>query len=405
MDVTFSNPEGEALVGRIEEPASGGPRAWAVFAHCFTCTSNIRAARRITRALADAGYGVLRFDFTGLGESGGDFADTSFSGNVRDLCAAAEYLAEHHAAPTLLVGHSLGGAAVLDAAGRIASVRAVATIGAPSRADHVLHLLKGSESELETAGEAEVNIGGRGFRIKRGFVDDLRTHALPSSLADLRKALLFLHAPLDAIVSIDNAAELYAAAKHPKSFVSLDDADHLLSRPEDAAYAAAVIGAWASRYAPTETTDDDLPEGRVVARTRPGGFRTELTAGGHPLVADEPASVGGSNTGPTPYDLLGAALAACTTMTLRMYLQHKGIEAGDVIVTVEHEKVHAKDCAECETSSGKVDVFRRRLAVRDLDPSLEARILEIADKCPVHRTLHSEVRVETGLLDSEIDRV
>ncbi len=401
MDVTFSNPDGEALVGHIEEPASGGPRAWAIFAHCFTCTSNIRAARRITRALADAGYGVLRFDFTGLGNSGGDFADTSFSGNVSDLCAAAGYLAEQYAAPTLLVGHSLGGAAVLDAAARLSSVRAVATIGAPSRADHVLHLLKGSEAEIEAAGEAEVNIGGRPFRLKRGFVDDLRTHALPGSLANLRKALLFLHAPLDAIVSIDNAAELYAAAKHPKSFVSLDDADHLLSRPEDAAYAAAVIGAWASRYVPAGITDDDLPEGRVVARTRPGGYRTELLAGGHPLVADEPASVGGTNNGPTPYDLLGAALAACTTMTLRMYLGRKKVEAGDVIVTVEHEKVHAADCAECDTQTGKVDVFRRKVAVRDLDPSLEDRVLEIADKCPVHRTLHSEVRVETQLLEPE----
>jgi putative redox protein len=398
MDVQFANPAGETLAGRIEKPAGGAPRAWAIFAHCFTCTSNIRAARRISRALADAGYGVLRFDFTGLGESAGDFADTSFTGNVQDLCAAADYLAKHHAPPTLLVGHSLGGAAVLDAAARLPSVKAVATIGAPSRADHVLHLIQGAEKEFEASGEAEVSIGGRPFRLKKGFIDDARAHGLPDSLRDLRKALLILHAPLDTVVSIDNAAELYKAARHPKSFVSLDDADHLLSRPEDGEYAAGVIAAWARRYVPqAPAADDGVPEGDVVARTRPGGYRTELTVSGHALVADEPPSVGGSGTGPTPYGLLSAALAACTTMTLRMYFSHKGIEAGDVIVTVDHDKIHAKDCAECESRIGKVDRFRRTVAVRDLDPALEAKVLEIADKCPVHRTLHSEVRVETAL--------
>jgi putative redox protein len=401
VDVQFANPAGETLAGRIEVPAGGAPRAWAIFAHCFTCTSNIRAARRISRALADAGYGVLRFDFTGLGESEGDFADTSFTGNVQDLCAAADYLAQHHSAPTLLVGHSLGGAAVLDAASRLPSVKAVATIAAPSRADHVLHLVRGAEKELETAGEAEVDIGGRPFRLKKGFVDDARAHGLPDSLADLRKALLILHAPLDTIVSIDNAAELYKAARHPKSFVSLDDADHLLSRPEDGEYAAGVIAAWARRYVPQlDAKEERKPEGAVVARTGPGSYRTELTVSGHALVADEPASVGGSGTGPTPYGLLSAALAACTTMTLRMYFSHKNIEAGDVIVTVDHDKIHAKDCAECESRSGKVDRFRRTVAVRGLDPSLGGKVLEIADKCPVHRTLHSEARVETKLAGS-----
>jgi uncharacterized OsmC-like protein len=307
----------------------------------------------------------------------------------------------------VLIGHSLGGTAVLEAAKRIEDCIAVATIGAPARADHVEHLLGDSRETILREGEAEVDLGGRPFTIRRQFVEDVRAHALPASVRELRRALLVLHSPRDAVVDVDNAAELFRHAMHPKSFVSLDRADHLLSDAADARYAAEVIAAWASKYLPDEAAnqatrgEDGEPPGEgVQARTRMGGFRTELSVAGHQMIADEPASVGGNGEGPTPYDLLGAALAACTGMTLQMYLAHKQWPATGIGVTVRHDHVHAEDCADCETKSGKIDRFRRTLSVSGaLDAAQRARLVEIANKCPVHRTLNAEVRIETELRD------
>ncbi len=397
--VTFENDDGDTLSGIVDRP-HGGPRAWALFAHCFTCSKNLKAARRISEALCEAGIAVLRFDFTGLGQSEGEFADTNFSSNVEDLLAAAAFLESEYGAPSLLIGHSLGGTAVAQSAAALSSVAAVATIGAPASPSHVRRLLGDSETDLEKDGEAEVDLGGRRFRMRRQFLDDLEKHDLPGSLDELDKALLILHAPLDRIVDIENATELFVAAKHPKSFISLDDADHLLADERDSRYAGRVIAAWASRYV---GSGDELPaldgdEDEIVARTGSAGFRTDLLAAGHRLVADEPASAGGRNEGPSPYDLLGAALAACTTMTLRMYADRKELDLGSVTARVRHGKIHAKDCEDCESGDGRIDEFHRRLEFEGaLTDKERERLVEIADKCPVHRTLHGEVKVRTSL--------
>ncbi len=400
--VVFHNAEGARLVGQLERPPAGtAVQAWALFAHCFTCTRNIRAARVISRQLADAGIGVLRFDFTGLGDSDGDFADTNFSSNVEDLIAGAEWLAREVAPPALLVGHSLGGAAVLKAAPALPSVRAVATIAAPYEPSHVAHLLAESREEIERDGEATVSLAGRPFRIRRQFLDDLVAEGPPAErLSRLGRALMVMHAPLDDTVSIDNASKIFQAAKHPKSFVTLDDADHLLSRERDAQYAAGVLAAWASRYvgdaehAPSPSPRPAADGADVVAVTGQG-YRTEILAGGHALVADEPPSVNGTDAGPTPYGLLSAALASCTSMTLRMYADRKQLPLERVTVRVSHSKIHAEDCADCETQQGKVDEFRRRVTLEgELTAAQRERLLEIADRCPVHRTLEApEVKV------------
>ena len=400
--VRFEGADGNELVGQVEMPVGAAPKAWALFAHCFTCTRNILAARNISRSLAGRGIAVLRFDFAGLGESDGDFADTNFSSNVADLVAAAEFLGREYEAPRILVGHSLGGTAVLAAAPSIPSSVAVATIGSPSTAGHVAHLLEGSREAIERDGEAEVRLAGRPFRIRKQFLDDIDNQALPGSLRKLRRALMVFHSPVDDTVHVDNAAEIFTSALHPKSFVSLDQADHLLSNAVDSEYVGSVLSSWAAKYLPEVAGDDPVPvapEGEVVARTGAGGFRTAINAGGHALVADEPKSVGGSDTGPTPYGLLSAALAACTSMTLRMYAAHKKIDLEAATVTVTHDRVHAVDCEDCEqTGATKLDRFRRTLVLDgDLTDAQRQRMLEIADRCPVHRTLHSEVRVETQL--------
>ena len=404
-NVEFSNDEGRELAGLLDLP-EGRPKAFALFAHCFTCSKNIKAASRIAGALAGSGFGVLRFDFTGLGQSEGEFAESSFSSNVGDLLAAARYLEVEHEAPALLVGHSLGGTAVLEAAPGIESARAVVTIGSPADPAHVRHLFTDAEAAPAEDGSLEVELGGRPFTIGREFLDDLERHDLPASIASLRKALLVMHAPLDDVVEIDNASALFMHAKHPKSFVSLDGADHLLSSDADAVYAGRVIAAWAGRYLPASAgSDDDDPAleaapGAVVARTLAGGFRTELRAGEHALVADEPADAGGTNTGPSPYDLLSAALASCTTMTLKMYAAYKKLPLDSVTVRVSHDKVHAEDCRDCESREGKIDEFRREVELEGaLSDDQRKRMLEIADRCPVHRTLHGEVKVRTSLAD------
>lgn len=392
--VTFPSSQGASLAARLEMPA-GTPRAYAIFAHCFTCSKESKAASFISRALAGRGIAVLRFDFTGLGESAGDFSDTNFSSNIDDIVCAARYLGEHHAAPQILIGHSLGGAAVLAAAEQIAQSRAVVTLGAPYDPRHVEHLLENAD-ELQAKGVATANIGGRAFRVRRQLIEDLERHDPAATIGKLGKALLILHSPQDAIVHIDNAAKIFVAAKHPKSFVSLDRADHLLSNAQDAAYAAEVIAAWASRY--LEPVDTEVVAGVRVVEAGEGKFAQNVYAGRHLLRADEPASAGGADSGPTPYDLLLAALGACTAMTVRLYADHKRLPLERVTVDLRHDKVHASDCAECETRDTKIDRIDRVLTLEgDLDDAQRAKLLEIANKCPVHRTLHAEVWIPTTL--------
>lgn len=400
IKVQFENDEGRQLSGTLDLPKTP-VTDYALFAHCFTCTHNLKSATNISRSLTDAGIAVLRFDFTGLGSSDGEFADTNFSSNVADLLAAARFLEAEYAAPSILIGHSLGGTAVLQAAASVASAVAVATIGSPADPAHVAHLFGDARDELESSGQANVSIGGRPFTVKKQFLDDLEQHDLFASVGKLRKALLIMHAPLDDIVEIDNAAALYGAAKHPKSFVSLDRADHLLSNNADSLYAGRLLAAWASRYLPERDIRDEAlraEHGSVVAKTWSDGFYTEVAAGDHSLIADEPASVGGSNRGPSPYELLSSALATCTTMTLKMYAGFKKINLDAVAVRVTHKKMHAEACADCDSEDGKIDEFRRELTLEgDLDDAQRQRMLEIADRCPVHQTLHGEVKVRTKL--------
>ncbi len=398
--IHFPGAFGTPLAARLDLPAHP-PIAYALFAHCFTCSKDTLAATRISTALTEHGFGVLRFDFTGLGSSEGDFANTNFTSNIADLVAAANWLREHHSAPRVLIGHSLGGAAVLAAAEQISEAKAVATIGAPFDPAHVRHLFQSAAAEIETAGEAEVNLAGRKFRVKKQFLDDLTAQSNSDRIGHLRKALLVFHSPRDTFVDIDNAALIYAAAKHPKSFVSLDTADHLLTAKADAAYVAAVLSAWAGRYVGVALPVPEvsgMPGMVIVTETGEGRFTQNVSVGPLHLRADEPSSVGGNDSGFTPYDLLLAGLGACTSMTLRMYADQKKWPLERVTVRLRHEKIHAQDCRECETREGKIDQIEREITITgNLEPEQRARLLEIADKCPVHRTLHSEVAIKTIL--------
>jgi putative redox protein len=397
--VSFPGAFGTTLAARLDLPASA-PLAYALFAHCFTCSKESKAAATISQALAERGIAVLRFDFTGLGGSEGDFANTNFSSNVDDLVAAADFLRREYQAPKLLVGHSLGGTAVLAAAPRIAEALAVATLGSPFEPEHVLGLIHESVGKIEREGEAQVDLAGRSFRVKKQFIDDIRARKIGGAVAQLGKALLVMHSPRDAIVDIDNASKIFLAARHPKSFVSLDPADHLLLRREDAVYAAQLLAAWALRYLPAPEAPATAQPGKVLVReTREGKFTNDIFVGKHMLRADEPVAVGGMDTGPGPYDLLAAAVGACTSMTLRAYADLKGIPLERVSVELKHDKIHAADCAECETREGKIDRIDRSITLEGkLDDQQRARLLEIADKCPVHRTLHSEVLIKTALV-------
>ncbi|HKJ18848.1 MAG TPA: alpha/beta fold hydrolase [Xanthomonadales bacterium] len=395
---------GQTLAGIIHQPDAGQPRAWALFAHCFTCTKNIRAAVDIADALCDEGIAVVRFDFTGLGQSEGEFADTHFSSNVQDLVDVAEFMAADNHAPQILVGHSLGGTAVLAAAHRIDSAKAVVTIGSPADAKHVLHLIDDDIETIEREGEAKVSLAGRPFHIRSDFVDDVRSQSVRDGIRSLRKALLVMHAPLDELVSIDEASSIYTSAMHPKSFVSLDGADHLLTKRADSRYAGKVLACWASRYIEELKSTPQaarFQSGAVVGIGKAGdGFRVAINADGHRLLADEPAGVGGSDLGPSPYDFLSAGLVGCTVMTLHMYARHKKWALESVEVETRHGKIHAEDCEDCQTKTGKVDRFDRVLKITgDLDETQRQRLLEIADRCPVHRTLHEEVEVRTRLAD------
>ena len=407
--LVFENGRGEQLAASLDLPF-GEPIGWGLFAHCFTCSKDIPAAGRISRRLAEEGLAVLRFDFTGLGSSEGDFANTNFSSNVDDLVAAATHLREHFAAPALLIGHSLGGAAVLAAARHIEEVRAVCTIAAPSDPEHVKGLLTGEVGEIEARGVATVDIAGRQFRIKKQFLDDLGEQNLGEELGALRKALLVFHSPVDEIVGIDNARRIYQAARGAKSFVTLENADHLLRNERDARYVAEVLAAWVSRYieAPAVAVPvvaapggrAALPPGDVLVSELERPFTNRVLAGRHELLADEPPSVGGKDAGPNPYDYLLAALGACTSMTLRMYSERKGWPLEEVAVQLRHSRIHAEDCAECESESGLIDRLEREIhLVGDaLTDEHRARLLEIANRCPVHRTLLNEMRIPTRLV-------
>jgi putative redox protein len=400
--MTFRGSLGNELASRLDFPA-GPVRAYALFAHCFTCTKDIAAARHIATKLASLGVAVLRFDFTGLGSSEGEFENTSFSSNVGDLVAAAEHLRNHYQAPAILIGHSLGGAAVLVAAHRIPEARAVVTIGAPSDVSHVLHQFEAKLGDIERDGVANVVLAGRTFPISRGLVEDAKGQAVRDHVAHLRKALLIMHAPQDQVVAIDHAATIFTAAKHPKSFVSLDTADHLLSDGRDAAYAAEVLAAWASRYLSADAATavrDDRHDGIVVTETGAGKFQNLITAGRHRLLADEPTSVGGLDSGPSPYDYLAAALGACTSMTLRIYAEHKHLALGRLSVNVRHGKLPAEHCTDCgeaaEGRTGQIDRFERVISVEGaVDAAMADKLIEIADKCPVHRTLEARSAIVT----------
>jgi putative redox protein len=398
----FPNARGQTLAALLQRPA-GEPAGFALFAHCFTCGKDNLAAKRIAETLAGRGIAVLRFDFTGLGASEGEFANTHFSSNVADLVAAADHLRRTAQAPALLVGHSLGGAAVLAAAGQIPEVRAVATIAAPSDPAHVTGLFKDQVADIRAAGEGEVVLAGRPFRIRREFLDDVAEQNLLERVKDLHRAVLVMHSPTDDRVGIDNATRIFLAARHPKSFVSLIDADHLLTQRRDAVYAADVIAAWAERYVETAPDVAASEEARIVTvrSTGEGKFQQTVSVGPHHLLADEPVAAGGMDSGLSPYDFLNAALGACTAMTLRLYADQKGLPLTGVTVTLSHEKIHAADCATCETKEGKIDRIDRTIALEGpLDEAQRKRLIEIADKCPVHRTLTSEVEIRTALVPS-----
>lgn len=397
--VTFDGHSGDPLSARLDLP-DGPHLATALFAHCFTCSKDIPAARRIAARLASMGIAVLRFDFTGLGHSKGEFANTTFTSNVDDLHAAADYLAGRGMAPSLLIGHSLGGAAVLRAAEDMDGVKAVVTIGAPYDPEHVTHNFADALADIELEGTAQVDLGGRPITIGNAFVQDVKAQVLGPAIKNLKAALLVMHGPRDSVVGIENATNIFTAARHPKSFVTLDDADHLITEPRDAEYAADVIAAWAGRYLHLTPPAPPIgaPEGIVrVSEADAAGFLQDVQTGPHHLLADEPLAYGGTNRGPSPYGLLAAGLGACTSMTLRMYARRKGWPLTHVSVDVSHDKVHAQDAS--TPTPANIDLFRRRITVTgDLSDDQKHKLLEIADKCPVHKTLEASSRVETELV-------
>jgi putative redox protein len=376
------------------------PRAFALFAHCFTCGKDIFAASRIAGGLAARDIAVLRFDFTGIGSSEGEFANTNFSSNVGDLVAAADYLRRNHGPPSLLIGHSLGGAAVLAAAPHVPDATAVVTIGAPASAAHVIHAFAANLSDIAEKGTAEVTLAGRTFAITSQFLDDLKGQKFLDELGEMKKAILVCHAPRDEYVGIENASAIFSSARHPKSFLSLDTADHLLRARADGIYVADVIATWASRYLPVGEQAAALPEGVVeVSETRGGRFLQRVRVGRHALVADEPAAVGGDDAGPGPYDYLLAALGACTSMTMRLYAERKGINAERFTVRLSHRRIHAEDCADCDTREGNIGEITRDITIEgEVPETARARLMEIADRCPVHQTLTHEIKIRSRLV-------
>lgn len=398
--IEFIGHDGSTLSARLDLP-TGKPAAFALFAHCFTCSKDIPAARRIAQRLASLGIAVFRFDFTGLGHSQGEFANTGFSSNIQDLVLAGQYLRENFQAPQLLIGHSLGGAAILACAEQIPEAKAIITIGTPAEPEHVIHNFGQQVDTIFAEGEAQVHLAGREFTIKRQFLDDISSNTLAQQIAKLNKALLVLHAPLDETVELDNAARIFQMAKHPKSFITLDNADHLLTRTEDAEYAAELISTWVQKYIKAALLPKTMqvPEGVVrVSESGANSFTQDISAAGHHLIADEPEDYGGDFLGPTPYQLVSAGLGACTSMTIRMYARRKGIPLDNVSVDVSHNKIHADECLNCEQSTGKLDQFIRIISLSgDLSDDDRQRLLTIADRCPVHKSLEGEINITTQL--------
>ncbi|MBF8148691.1 alpha/beta fold hydrolase [Winogradskyella sp. F6397] len=398
----IKNRKGITLNANLELPANQKPNYYAIFAHCFTCSSSLSAVRNVSRALTQNGFAVLRFDFTGLGRSEGEFADSHFSANVDDLLDVHSYMSDHYQAPSLLVGHSLGGAAVLVAASKLETVKAVATVGAPSTVNHVKHLFSHQVEESAEKGDVEVNIGGRPFVINQDFVEEFDKTDLPTIVKDLRKPLLIMHAPFDKIVGIKNAEELYINAHHPKSFITLDSADHLLSKEEDSQYVGHMIGTWASRYFPkVENVMLDTEGEQLVGHLNivEDNFTTSIQTKNHTLIADEPASVGGSDFGPSPYEYLNAALAACTVMTLKMYAERKKWDLKEVFVYISHSRKHSDDLNLGLEQPKYLDHISKKLKfVGDLTAEQKQRLKEISSRCPVHKTIASEVIFQTEIL-------
>lgn len=399
--LTFPGSNGHKLSARLDLPDTE-IKSYALYAHCFTCTKDVFAAGRISTALNALGIAVLRFDFAGLGSSEGDFSDTNFTTNVQDLIKAADFMRAEIKAPSILIGHSLGGSAALLAAHSIPEIKAIATIGAPADVTHVTHHFTAHMDEIMGKGHADLELVGRPFKIKKQFIEDLHAQNLDKAIKTLKKPLLILHSPIDSTVGIENAEHIYKLAKHPKSFITLNTADHLLNDHADAAYAGRMIAAWASQYAGYKLTDIDhmkpIRDGDVVVRSSQfGKFQQYVQMGRHFIIADEPQSAGGNNTGADPYELLLASLGACTSMTIKMYAEHKKLPLKSVEVYLGHEKIYAADCETCENKEGKIDKITREIVLKgdDLTPENRAKMIEIANKCPVHKTLMGEMMIET----------
>ena len=397
--INFENKDKQQLAGRLEMPKNGKPHNYVIFAHCFTCSKNLTAIINIARELTSAGYAVLRFDFTGLGESDGDFENTNFSGNIEDLVAAANFLKENYQAPTILIGHSLGGAAAILAAAKLPEIKAVSVINSPSYPAHVLKLIGEHAADIAKNGKARVNLGGRSFTIKKQFLDDLESNSLLTTVSNFKKALLLFHSPQDRTVAIKNAEDVYKAAHHPKSFISLDGVDHMLSKTEDSQYVGKVIASWVSRYVNIPIVENITSKYQVSASLdREDIYTTQLKLGSHLQIADEPATYGGNDFGPSPYEYLSAALASCTAITVQMYAKRKEWELENIKVDIDYDKKHAVDCENCEDQNATLDTFSKRIGFTgNLTEEQRSRLIEISKKCPVHKTLENKIQIITEL--------
>ncbi|SED16240.1 putative redox protein [Tenacibaculum sp. MAR_2009_124] len=399
----IENSKQYKLRAYVELPANQKPHYYAIFAHCFSCSSSLNAVKNISRALTNHGFGVVRFDFTGLGRSEGGFAESHFSANVDDLISVNRYISENFSAPSLIIGHSLGGAAAVVAASKLSNIKAVATIGSPATVNHVTHLFSHAIEEVKSKGEVEVNIGGRPFKINQEFVEDFHKTDLPEITKKLRKPILIMHSPVDAVVEISNAHSLYHNAKHPKSFISLDNADHLLSQNRDSLYAGNMIGSWAQRFFdPKENTMLDTNGEQLIGHLNllEDNFTTSLQTKNHSFLADEPTTFGGDDFGPSPYDYLSASIAACTTMTLKLYAQRKKWDLQEVYVYITYSKKHSDELSLDVEKPGRIDHISKKLKfVGNLDESQQQKLKEIASKCPVHKTVAKEVYFDTELLN------